>query len=430
MQDGLRQLTRVRASCARTPATTHTTEHCFYMRLLGHAAWKDLSVLLCVEESRLLVCLLCSSRVTQKHLTSVCAESGVVLEWLGGAALMVEPAALARTEVNPVWAAFDAVLQLPLLSETSTAGGRTVGGGAAERADGVSGVLFTEDSNADSSSASDSVGACVHDALNALHGASLPLRGFSLVLVSSLPFRGARRCCPVGRFTEEASAHAATAGTAVTAAADPCHPVARRYVWRLLPSHSWVLPHLLTRLVQSLIEQCDLCAFTLHCGVPSLDAAPRTATNPVGAEWTGGTAGVRLVRGAPPASVTLRRGPSTVSWVAFSRLSGGAWVGADAREGLALDDGAAEAVELEFELHTIRYGRCAAAATAAASAGSALAFPLRTGRRPREALACDAAVGAEDARSGGCVHPETWGASFEFGVSVKRVIVVDEGEGD
>ncbi|KPI83103.1 hypothetical protein ABL78_7871 [Leptomonas seymouri] len=442
MQDGLRQLTSARVSCASTAAAPHTkastatTQHCFIMRLLGHRMWKDLGVLLCVENARLLICLLSSSRVTQKNLTLACAETGVELEWLSGAALVVEPPELAGADLNPVWVVWDAVLHLPLLSSNSISTERTVDGDAA--------ASSTEDINTTSvhTFVNPSVGA--HDALNMLVLAPLPLHGCSLSLVSSLPFRGSRQCRPTGRFTEatllfseDTVPTTTTAIPAAVAVVGPRRPVARRYVWRLLPSYAWLLPHFLTRLIECLIDQCGLHAFTLRCGCPPAGGTPPIAST-VSAVHIGetkkasGMAGVRLVHGDTPSFLAQRRGPSTVSWIAFSRLSGAAWVDAEAREGLAWSrrlggDGEGEEdeeeVELEFELNAVQYERCAS--TTATTAASQPSPPLMW-KRPRDVPAPEEAVETEYVRPDGCVHTETWGPSFKFDVSVKRLIVMDE----
>jgi hypothetical protein len=446
MQDGLRQMMLLRASCTTASAMT---QHCFYVRLIGHPRWKDLSALLCVEKARLLLCVLSSSRVTQKHLTSVCAEAKVEIEWLSGAALVVEPATLAADEVNPLWAVWDAVLHLPLLPSVSSPAvadddittADTAKGGEAPLGPSRTGVgssVFAPSSSFPHATMAD-VSAGVRGALETMQLASLPLQQCHLSLVSSLRFCHARRCCPVGRFVEEAVLFASdavmttggsigkAASSTIAAATTSRHPVARRYVWRVLPSHTWVLPHFLTQLTQCLVERCELRSFTLRCGGPSADVTPSPASAGVSgdvAKKPGSAVGVRLVHGDVPLSVSVRHGPSTVSWVAFSRLSGAAWVDKETREGLTTGDPfddqgeAEEEVELEFELNAIQYTRCASPERRTATAVS-----MRKRSRGGEPKWEDSGVTADST-----VDMVTWGPSFTFGVSVKRLITMDDVE--
>lgn len=472
MQDGFGQMMQLRASLVRSSSTslspsptTPTTQHCFYMQLVAHPQWKDLGLLLCVEQARLLLCLLSSSRVTQKHLTSVCAEVGVELEWLSGASLVVEPAALAAAAFNPIWAAWDALLHLPLLPLQPSNGGSTTDGVAAVDVRAVNNVNVNDNDNSNNSKSSD-VSAGVREALAVVQGASLPLQGGHLTLVSSLAFRGALRCSPVGRFTEEAAVFAygddndnddggATLPTAPAAGqapqsssattSRPRRPVARRFIWSVLPSQAWLLPHFMTRLLRCLIDECGLRSFTLRCASPCTDAVVHVpgatavrddggnATVSVMQKKAAGVAGVRIVRGDAPSVLPLRQGPSTVSWIAFSRLSGGAWVDAETREGLELgreghrdsgdadnEDDEEDEREVEFELKAIQYVRSRAASATTAPSPSSQAVLLK---RPRGTSHCDRKCTWAEDESAHCVCTEAWGPSFTFIVSVNRAIV-------
>lgn len=467
MQDGFGQMMQLRASLVRSSSTslspspmTPTTQHCFYMQLVAHPQWKDLSLLLCVEQARLLLCLLSSSRVTQKHLTSVCAEVGVELEWLSGASLVVEPAALAAAAFNPIWAAWDALLHLPLLPLQPSNGGSTTDGVAAVDVRAANNInININDNDGSNNSKSSDVSAGVREALAVVQGASLPLQGGHLTLVSSLAFRGALRCSPVGRFTEEAAVFAydddgsdnddggATLPTAPAAGraprsrsattSRPRRPVARRFIWSVLPSQAWMLPHFMTRLLRCLIDECGLRSFTLRCATAERDDGGN-ATVSVTQKKAAGVAGVRIVRGDAPSALTLRQGPSTVSWIAFSRLSGGAWVDAETREGLELgreghrdsgdadnEDDEEDEREVEFELKAVQYVRSSAASATTAPSSSSQAVLLK---RPRDTSQCDRkSTWAED-ESARCVCTEAWGPSFTFIVSVKRAIVLDDFE--
>lgn len=399
MGDALRQMCGVRAPALRTA-------HCVYVRVLGHPVWRDVSALLCVEDARLLLCVLCSSRVTQRRLAGACAGAGVALEWVGGAALVGEPACMAAADVNAVWVVWDALTHLPLLPAASSASGASTAADAVEAGDGGAGA---------------SVGAPagVRAALAALQSGAAPLRGFEVCVVSSLPFRGGRRCCPVGRFAEEAAVLPEAVARTPSAGGGVRRGVARRYVWRLLPASHWVLPHFVSELLRCLVTECGLHAFRLRCGPAGggdgAAGAEELGVAARGGLRVGGGGGVQLVGASAQTSLAVRRGASTVSWVAFSRLSGAAWVDAGTREGLVMgggfgddDDDGADA-EVEFELHSLHYERAACSAACAPSLKRERCVP------PAEVVAA-------------CADTVSWGPCFRLGVSVRRVIVVDYAE--
>ncbi|CBZ25372.1 conserved hypothetical protein [Leishmania mexicana MHOM/GT/2001/U1103] len=446
-------------ACAATIGDGMITHHTFYARLLGHPSWKDLSALLCVERGRLLVCLISSSRITQKHLTAACRTgAGVRLDWLGGAALMAEPLQLIPGDVNPVWAVWDALVNLPLLSPSSSnregnKEGLTSGAG-------------------DAANTLDNVSAGAREVLSRVAQTGSGLSGFHISLMSSMPFQGATRFHQVGRIVEEAPVFAqedqppSSSLSATSAARQPTRQavVARRYIWRLIPStpsyltvpptsssasalslSCAVLPFFVSKLLQCLVEECGLIAFAVHCGGPAEVATHLGAPSESTGSTASGAVGVRLVHSNAPSLLTLHQGPSSSSCLAFSRLSGAAWVDAETRESLSLgglttvfgepDKDAVwdeeEDIEMEFEVVSIRYGRCGELRTMeeepnGVRVGAAAAAVESSGGCHGKRARFDAADTHEEDRDEAFVRPAEWGPSFAFGVSVKRLIAVDD----
>ncbi|CAJ1021427.1 hypothetical protein Q4I32_002600 [Leishmania shawi] len=483
LHDSFRRLSELRQTCVSvggaalgaSPAAAAdgmATHHTFYMRLLGHPSWKDLSALLCVEKGRLLVCLISSSRITQKYLTETCTAAGVGLDWFGGAALMAEPLRLSPGGVNPVWVVWDALVHLPLLSPSS-----------AKREEKVEGRAGGAEDAADTL---EDVSAGVREVLSKVVQAGTALSGFNISLISSMPFQGATRCSQVGRITEEAPVFAhedhhpssllATAAAAATpsslfptVAKRPTRPavVARRYVWRLIPSPPpsyltpvstssstsatlslsccAVLPFFMSKLLACLIEECGLISFTVRCGGPVEVTTHLGAPSGSTESTTSRAVGVRLVHSSAPSLLTLQQGPSSSSCLAFSRLSGAAWVDAETREGLSLGgfttafgqsdedalSDAEEDTELEFELMTIRYeqrGRLKEVEeeTNKTRVGAAAAVGKSIGRWPVKRARCDAAMTTEKDHNDAFIQPAQWGPSFAFAVAVKRLIAASD----
>lgn len=456
------------AACGATAAAAAATatHHTAYVRLAGHPAWREVSAMLCVEHGRLLLCLVASSRVTQKRLGAACAVMGVPLEWFGGAALVAEPQHLQTGDANPVWVAWEALSHLPMLPISAAL--------PSDEGASIKGEAATADGERDASAA-------VREVLCAVRDAATVLAGFHVSVIASLPFRGAAPCAQVGRITEES--------TVMTQPGSPSSPprvVGRRFVWRLLPpqpslglgpgtGHSRaslastslraapcaVLPFLVTKLLEGLVEGCELNAFRIRCGAAGMDgAATATAAGPASvAQAATGAVGVRLVHSSAPWLLTLRRGPSSTSWTGFSRLSSSGadgWVDAETREGLRagglqgrttgsasaaataavelgggasgvdapadtdedMDDTEAEEdeVETEFELTSIDYERLIVP--------DATAADVQATKRARTER--DTATDAEGLST--AVDPARWGRGFRFGLTVKRVIAVDAGD--
>ncbi|KAG5481475.1 hypothetical protein LSCM1_05492 [Leishmania martiniquensis] len=489
LQGVFRRLSALRQTCvsvaeAASGAVTApiddsaVTHHTFYLRLLRHPSWKDLSAVLCVEKTRLLLCLICSSRVTQTYLTAACAVAGVALDWIGGATLVAEPLRLCPGDVDPVWAAWDALVHLPLLSPFSAEGG------------GNMDMHTSATANAADVIESASVG--TRDAVNSVRQAGTVLSGFSVSLIASIPFPGATSCHQFGRIAEEApvlaqqdhdwsASPAPTAAVACSASLPAAAAqramsqavVARRYVWRLVPppppsypatvptpssaapltlSCCAVLPFFISKLLACLVEECGLTTFTVRCGGPAEATTHLGASSGSAASSTSGAVGVRLVHSHAPSLLTMQQGPSSSSCLAFSRLSSAVWVDAETRESLSLgcptavgesaEWGAAEGAEIEFEVLSIRYERPDTWTEAEAERRSwrrtaaGVAISHRPSRRSvKRARACAASVAEDDDNKDGSgggdafVQPARWGSSFEFTVAVKRLISCEDFEG-
>ncbi|KAG5482125.1 hypothetical protein CUR178_05982 [Leishmania enriettii] len=485
LHDAFRRFSALRQTCVEaseaasgagtaTIADGKVIHHTFYARIIRHPSWKDLSALLCVEKARLLVCLVCSSRVTQKYLTAACADAGVVLEWLGGATLMTEPLRLSPGDVNPVWVVWDALVYLPLLSPIS-----------AER----EGHTDLHASGADDAVNSlESVAAGAREVLGRVLQAGAVLSGFHVSLIASIPFQGATRCDQVGRIAEEApvfaqEGHDSSAFLAATAAAAAAPSVsaaavvqpitrktvvARRYVWRLIPppppyypatvstsasataptlSCCAVLPFFTSKLIACLVEECGLTAFTVHCGGPAEAGTHLGAPSGSAGSAASGAVGVRLVHSNAPSLLTLQQGPSSSTCLAFSRLSSAVWVDAETRESLSVGrftaalgepaEGAAgveeEDTEMEFEVVSMQYERHDRLTTedeerrrtgAGATVGVGESGSCRPVKRTRAYVADT--IGEDDGDA--FVQPARWGPSFHFAVAVKRLIAVDDPE--
>ncbi|CAG9572241.1 conserved hypothetical protein [Leishmania major strain Friedlin] len=467
LHDAFRRFRALRQACvtmekgasgagAATIGDGMTTHHTFYVRLLGHPSWKDLNALLCVEKGRLLVCLISSSRITQKHLTAVCADAGVSLAWLGGAALVAEPLQLIPGDVNPVWAVWDALVNLPLLSPSSI----NREGNEERLTSGADGAADTLDN----------ASAGAREVLRRVTQTGSALSGFHISLISSMAFQGATRFHQVGRIAEEAPVFAqeerpsSSSLSATAAARQPTRQaiVARRYIWRLIPSPTSclavaptsssasalsccaVLPFFISKLLQCLVEECGLIAFAVHCGGPAELTTHLGAPSGSTGSTASGAVGVRLVHSSAPSLLTLQQGPSSSSCLAFSRLSGAVWVDAETRESLSLGGLAAalgepdkdavgdeEDTEMEFEVVSIRYERHSELKTmekepnkvrvcaTAASVESGGSCPVKRAR-------FDAAGIDEEDHDDAFVRPAQWGSSFAFTVSVKRLITVDD----
>ncbi|TPP55143.1 hypothetical protein CGC20_37940 [Leishmania donovani] len=395
LHDAFRRFSALRQACvtmekaasgarAATIGDDMVTHHTFYVRLLGHPSWKDLSALLCVEKGGLLVCLISSSRITQKHLTAACADAGVSLDWLGGAALVAEPLQLIPGDVNPVWVVWDALVNLPLLPPSSI-----------NREGNKEGLTSGADDAADTL---DSVSAGAREVLNRVTQTGSTLSGFHISLISSMPFQGSTRFHQVGRIADEAPSSSASA---------------------LSLSCCAVLPFFMSKLLQCLVEECGLIAFAVHCGGPAELTTHLGAPSVSTGSTASGAVGVRLVHSNAPSLLTLQQGPSSSSCLAFSRLSGAFWVDAETRESLSLGGLTAafgepdkdvmgdeeEDTEMEFEVVSIRYERRG---------------ELKTMEKEPNKVSVCATAAVES--SGSC----PWGPSFAFTVSVKRLIAVDD----
>ncbi|KAG5508148.1 hypothetical protein JKF63_05402 [Porcisia hertigi] len=461
-----------------TPATRGdgvVTHHTFHLRLLGHPSWKDLSALLCVEQGRLLVCLIASSRVTQKHLTAACADSGVKLDWLSGAALMEEPLPLNPGDINPVWVAWDALVHLPLFLPSWA------------KQEGITGGLAGTAGHA--AEALDHVTAATREFMTTVKQSRTVFSGFHISLISSMPFQGAMRCNQVGRIVAETPVFAQEDHSLYDSLSEPaaatdtasCFPptaarcvtrqtvIAYRYVWRLIPppppsslvaestsppmaaspqSCCVVLPFFMSKLLSCLVEDCGLTAFTVRCGGPAEVSARFATSSSLAGSTPPGAFGLRLVQSDAPSWLTLQQGPSSCSCLGFSRLSGAVWVDAETREGLSLggftpalsqlgEDAVLdkEEAEMEFEVASITYERrsitpMVKGASTSMSDGGTAAVDLVAGE-------CIGRLSVENTRrdtvlrTGGeyldaFVHPSQWGACFSFVVAVRRLITVDD----
>ncbi|KAK7195113.1 hypothetical protein NESM_000434800 [Novymonas esmeraldas] len=407
-----------RFSALRQASASAVTHHTFYLRLLGHPLWRDVSALLCVEGGRLLVCVIASSRTTQSRLADACARAGARLDWVGGAALTAEPRRLGPGEVNPVWVVWDALMQLPILTpppaESSSAAGAT-----------------------DEAAAAAGVRAVLRD----IQQSAATLAGMHVSLLSSLSFEGATRCGQVGRVVDvapvlahedlprvsptSASSTTTSGGRAAAAAA----VVAHRFIWRLIPppsstpaSCAVVLPHLLAHLVACLVEECQLESFAVHLGGPadmSTGAGTGAVAAAAAAAASSGGVGVRLVHSTAPSLLTLRGGPSSSTCLAFSRLSGAAWVDAETREGVRLalpdEEEQDDDAEMEFEVTSVLYERPRPC--------------TRLARRRRRTATPDVGVevnaNADGSGDGTLVQPTRWGSFFTLTTAVRRLIVAD-----
>ncbi|GET87571.1 hypothetical protein, conserved [Leishmania tarentolae] len=476
LNDAFRRFSALRQTCVAvskaasgvsvtTIGDGRVTHHTFYVRLLGHPLWKDLSALLCVEKGRLLLCCVSSSRTTQKHLSTTCADAGVDLDWVGGAALMTEPLQLIPGDVNPVWAAWDALVRLPLLLPPST-NRKDDKEGLASGSDDATGTLKT-------------VSAGTQEVLSKVTQTGSVLSGFHVSLISSMPFQAGKCYHQVGRIAEEApvfaqedyppssSLSAAAAGQWARQAV-----VARRYVWRLMPSPlsyltvpstassasapslscCAVLPFFMSKLLECLVEDCGLIAFVVRCGAPAEVTTHLGALSGPAGSTAPAAVGVRLVHSNAPSLLTLQQGPSSSSCLAFSRLSGSVWVDAETRESLSLrglttafgepgkdaERDEEEDTEMEFEVVSIRYGRRDGRRTTeevlnrapidvtstAAAVQSSSSSSSGSGAAKRARL--DAADIHEADVNDAFVRPAQWGPWFAFTISVKRLIVIDD----
>ncbi|AYU77780.1 hypothetical protein LdCL_170007600 [Leishmania donovani] len=469
LHDAFRRFSALRQACvtmekaasgarAATIGDDMVTHHTFYVRLLGHPSWKDLSALLCVEKGGLLVCLISSSRITQKHLTAACADAGVSLDWLGGAALVAEPLQLIPGDVNPVWVVWDALVNLPLLPPSSI-----------NREGNKEGLTSGADDAADTL---DSVSAGAREVLNRVTQTGSTLSGFHISLISSMPFQGSTRFHQVGRIADEAPVfaqedHPPSSSLSATAVArQPTREavVACRYIWRLIPSPPScftvapksssasalslsccaVLPFFMSKLLQCLVEECGLIAFAVHCGGPAELTTHLCAPSVSTGSTASGAVGVRLVHSNAPSLLTLQQGPSSSSCLAFSRLSGAFWVDAETRESLSLGGLTAafgepdkdvmgdeeEDTEMEFEVVSIRYERRGELKTMEKEPNKvsvcATAAVESSGSCPVKRARFDAADIHEEDHDDAFVRPAQWGPSFAFTVSVKRLIAVDD----
>lgn len=416
-----------------------------YVRMLAHPVWKDIAALLAVEHGRLVLFMSASSRVTQQrlsdcyanamglnsvstltHLTgeeheeqahSGAAHSGAALAWLAGATLVTEPASLSLTDVNPVYALWDVVVSLPLLSPPPTIPAESPRGSRCRGKDGASRhpPLVTGTS--------------------LLLDADTVMRGFHVQVLSSLPLPGAQRGSSIMRLVEEtvlshpstlfsesvvpsmsdsitlastynpltkdSADHTTPSETAKKVSETlqscasrprPCsspsappnskvrtHPqCCRRYTWRLVSHGSGVggavvvLPTLLTHLVHCLVQGCGLLqSFELRFnrGAPTVGgrlgdggerahASAVSATGPAAMTYVqirSGRGGVRGQRSSMPG--LLQRGPSTQSWRGFSRLSGPAWIRTSERRRLGLldvNEADGEEEEVDYEFTVTR----------------------------------------------------------------------------
>ncbi|KEG05706.1 hypothetical protein DQ04_19161010, partial [Trypanosoma grayi] len=114
LHDGFRRFVELRDACCRASSAEVCTHHVFFVRIADHPRLKDIVALLAIEKARLCLCLCASSRVTQQYFTQHAQDVGVELEWVLGSALVSEPAGLAMTDVNPVFALWDVFVNLPL----------------------------------------------------------------------------------------------------------------------------------------------------------------------------------------------------------------------------------------------------------------------------------------------------------------------------
>lgn len=354
--------------------TASLCHHTAMLRVMGHPTLKDLLVSLSIERGRLVLFVTASSRVTQQYLSERMELLGVALDWVAGAALVWEPAALAPSAANPVYYLWDTLLDLPLVPTRLSSTGAAAGAWGPRM-----------------------------------------IEGLGVTIVSSVPFPGAACRESSLRLTEQIPILCPNTST----------PVGRRYVWRVvgptgLPNV--ILPRCLTHIVRCL-AMSGVTAFDLVCGVlrggDGVTAA-RRGGGPVadtGAVATG-LAPVHAVERGP----TTARGASTPGWSALSRLSCHSWLSdADrARFGLLEvdEDGAQVELECEFELCGVRYR-----GPAPPTDGPCPPVPLFSLKRCREDE-------AESADSAHLVMPsmEGWGPYLEWRISVTRLIVDAEGE--
>lgn len=394
LHDAYRRLCGVRDAFmeshdAATAMSTMCSPHTTYLRIAAHPVWKELCVLLTIEKHRLLVCLISSSRVVQKQLSELCSTYSVPLEWLGGAALVVEPAALSRASVNPVSAIWDVLLHLPLLTTP----------------------LYN---------------------VAVLHTADTVLSGFHISIFSSLPIDGATPYHPQLQLTDEAALYHPSEDASGLPARRRT-PSGRRWTWRLLPFPTVVLPRFFMQLIRCLVEDCGLLSFQLTCEtdlggrdasstVPLTDTAtrssPQLSLTPISRPLTGG---IRLMRGVAPLNTSpvaaFRRGPSSTLWIGMSRLSGAAqWIHGTEAAAVAKDMEEKEDEEVEFSLFGMAFCR----EPTVESWRSVLLPELEIDRRyPPEIVTSNSSE--EDDR----LRPSHWGNSFSFSTATKKIIILD-----
>ncbi|CCW60622.1 unnamed protein product [Phytomonas sp. EM1] len=389
------------------------THHVVYARLSGHPTLKDLSLMLAIERGRMVLFVSSSSRVTQAYLSEQAEVVQLKLRWVSGAALVWEPDRLHSSEVNPVLALWDVLMNAPLTGPVDATDPTLAG---SEKA--VQEVLFHQ-----------------------MAVASRVLEGFGWIVLSSLSFSGARQ----GKATLRLQDPSVLRGTRDRDAPGD-EIIGHRYVWRLVgPFRNVVLPHLLTHMLQCLVNfECAghyLRSFIVRTRGADRGEKPehRNPKRRAGPE-SDGVAGLSYIR-SERTGLTTQRGPSSQSWVGFSRLSGNAWLSDEERQQLGLlvvDDDGEVALECEFTLGEIRY--CRMTPMDKFSKESVMKWQLR--KRPRSPLQLNGDMedhmcwsspscfdcGVPDLFSVG--NPEEWGPYFDWNVCVTRLLDYTDNESD
>ncbi|CCW66563.1 unnamed protein product [Phytomonas sp. Hart1] len=390
------------------------THHVVYLRIANHPSLKDVNVMLAIERGRMVLFVSTSSRMTRAYLSAQAQKVLLELRWVSGAVLVWEPDQLRLGEVNPVFALWDVLVNTPLMASVGLADAGSV----------------------------ESPGPA--DAVQEVLSRVMPLtgrvvEGFGWIVLSSLPFSGAQQCRPTLRLQDPVALRVARAPNALG------NPImGRRYGWRLVgPFRNVVLPHLFTHISQCLVnfehDGHRLRSFTVRTqsGAQEEYGEHRNPQSRTGPE-SGGVTGLSYIR-SERSGLTTRRGPSSQSWMGFSRLSGNDWLSDEEREQLGLlvvENEEEVALECEFSLAEIRYCNMAANDNAAEKRKGQLR------KRPRSPLLLQDSMENTMSRCSlsGFAHgaanlfsvdnPEDWGQCFDWNISVTRLLDYTDSESD